>query len=276
MDKTASWITRKMAKPSLDTIGSWLEGRFSKLIVGDGEDSAEIAANEQSQPAKSAYGPFSHYSTISSTTTSASPSPSPSPYSTNATPTVSGLPFGHPPAQIDRASSAMDHLRSEARRASPVPRVASASAMTSTFAQTGTPASRYRPTLGVNGVLESEGLNDTEGQEVPWWGSSSQDRSGPTPTATTFHEVDEAESEGNFVSLMDDHSPGVTPMALKPFSQSQSQNSYDNGDEEDLGFGNSTSKKHKPDTVASEKPKENEAKEEPKAVPSQPGKPSSQ
>ena len=275
MDKTASWITRTMPKPSLDTIGSWLEGRFSKLIVGDGEDGTETPANEQAQPAKSAYGPFSHYSTISSTTTSASPSPSPSPYALNATPTVSGLPFGHAPAQIDRASSAMDHFRSEARRASPVPRVASASAMTSTFAQAYTPASRYRPTLGgVSGVSESEGSNDTEGQEVSWWGSSSQDRSGPTPTATTFHKVNETESGSNFVSLMDDFSPDVALMTTKS-SLSQSQNSYDN-EEEDLGFGNSASKKKKPDNLASEESKEDGVKEQSKQGDSKPGMPYSQ
>lgn len=264
MDKTASWISRKMAKPSLDTIGSWLEGRFSKLIVGEGDDGTEPPATEESHPSKPTYGPFSHFSAISSATTSASPSPSPTPH---AIATASDMPFGHAHVHIDRASSAMDHLRSEVRRPSPVPRVASASATTTTFAQSFNPASRYRSTLGsVGGVPESEGSNGSEGQELSWWGSSSQDRSEPTPTAATFHKVDEAESGGNFVSLMDDYSPGITPIAPRS-SQSKYQSHKDDGEEEDLGFGNSAFKKQNLDTGGSnEEPKK--ANEQLKAAPS--------
>ncbi|KAF8495614.1 Sec23-binding domain of Sec16-domain-containing protein [Gautieria morchelliformis] len=271
MDKAASWITRKVAKPSLDSIGSWLEGRFSKLIVGDGEDGPEPPVVEQAQPSQSEYGAFSHYSTISSATTSASPSPSPTPYARHSTATASGMPFGHAPIHIDRASSAMDHLRPEARRASPVPRVASASATTTSFTQAYNPTSQYRPTLGgMGGVSESEGSNDTEGQDVAWWGSSSQDRSGPTPTAATFQKVDEAGTGGNFVSLMDDFSPSITPMA-PGHSQLQSQNVHEEeADEEDLGFGNSSTKKQKADTGVSEEEPKEQAKEAPKPAPSKP------
>ena len=260
-----------MAKPSLDTIGSWLEGRFSKLIVGEGEDNAEPPINDQYQPPTSTHGPFSHYSTISSAATSASPSPTPTPHAFSLTATASDMPFGHAHVQMDRASSAMDHFRPEARRPSPVPRVASASAATTTFAQSYAPTSRYRSTLGgVGGVPESDGLNDSEGQELSWWGSASHDRSGPTPTAATFHKVDEAESGGNFVSLMDDFSSGITPIVPKS-SQSQSRNDINDDDEEDLGFGNSTSKKQKADTSVSASEPKDKPKEEPKTAPSKPG-----
>lgn len=268
-----------MAKPSLDSIGGWLEGRFSKLIVGDGDDTAEPPASATSQPKRPAYGPFSHYSTISSATTSASPSPSPTPYAQNGngrTPVLPGMPGvplnspGPPHFPIDRASSAMDHLRPEVRRASPVQRVASASAATTTFAQALNPIARYRQTHGgVSGVPEGEAGGEAEGQEVSWWGSGSQDRNGPTPTAATFHKVDEAESGGNFVSLMDDYSPGVTPMAARSSQSISQSNREDMEEEEDLGFGNRASKTPKPDQPSSGQ----EAKDKAKTpVPDKPGK----
>ncbi|KIJ44072.1 hypothetical protein M422DRAFT_47563 [Sphaerobolus stellatus SS14] len=242
-DKTASWITKKMAKPSLDTLGGWLETRFSKLIIGEGEEGAEDT-NDVSQASKPTYGPFSHYSTISSTVPSATPSRSSTPYMpTSATSTTSTVP--HVPTvasyiPVDRASSAMDHLRPEMQRASPVQRVASANAATTTFSQAYNPG-HYQPSAGVNQNTED---TNGEGQYVSYWGSNSQDRSGPTPTATTFHNVDAKETEGNFISLMDDYSPGPTPMASR--SNQTSRNVVeDEDDEEDLGFSNASSKRLK-------------------------------
>ncbi|KAF8590610.1 hypothetical protein K439DRAFT_1611986 [Ramaria rubella] len=257
MDKTASWISRKMTKPSLDTIGSWLEGRFSKLIVGEGEDNPEPPLNEPPQPPKPGYGPFSHYSTISSTSASATPSRSSTP---NATIPTTNMGFGTAHTQIDRASSAMDHLRPEAQRTSPVPRVASASATTTTFAQGYNTMSRYRQDMR---DAESEGASESGGQDVTWWGSSSHDGSGPTPTAATFHKIDEADTGSNFVSLMNEYSPGPTPIATSSHSRTQKD---DVEDEEDLGFGNSSSKSK---SAPKDEPKE-KAKEQPKPAAEKP------
>ncbi|KAF8522284.1 Sec23-binding domain of Sec16-domain-containing protein [Hysterangium stoloniferum] len=273
LDKTASWISRTMSKPSLDTIGSWLEGRFSKLIVGEGEDGAVSPANEPAQPSHQSYGPFSHYSAISSATSSAAPSRSSTPYGAGSLNPGVAAPFnalGSTP--IDRAASAMDHLRPERHRASPVPRVASASAATTTFAQAYNPISHYKPALGVvNGTAENDNTTESEGQEVTWWGSHSSDNAGPTPTATTFHEVDERETEGNFISLMDEFSPGPTPMAAKS-SQSRVE---DDEDLEDLGFSNTATKAKAEsatsDTELSDKPTK-EAKDEKKSEAAKPGK----
>lgn len=250
VDKTASWISKKMTKPSLDTLGSWLEGSFSKLIIGEGEESVELQATDTSKPPKSAYGPFSHYSTISSTATSAIPSRTSTPYLPpvpSGTPPVPFVPTSHGP--VDRAASAMDHLRPERHRASPVQRVASASAATTTFSQAS---------------AMSQSANDAGSQEVSWWG---QDRNGPTPTATTFHKVDEGESEGNFISFMDNISVGPAKTVSKTKNYSPREMELD-GEDEDLGFGNSSTKKVQeaatPANAEDAKKTEDKSKEEPK------------
>ena len=259
VDKTASWISKKMTKPSLDTIGNWLEGRFSKLIIGEGEETAEAIESDQAQAATSAYGPFSHYSTISSTAPSAQPSRSSTPYipteSNNTTTSTPFVPSIMSYAPVDRAASAMDHLRPEMHRASPVQRVASASATTTTFSQS------YS---SISNATES---TESEGQEVSWWGRNSRDQSGQTPTATTFHKVDANESGGNFISLMDDFSPGPTPMANK-----YARNVVEEEEEEDLGFGNASSKKKGLTSGTDSEGKSDETKtEEPKQEAPKPG-----
>lgn len=114
-----------MAKPSFDTIGSWLEGRFSKIIVGEGEE--HVPSPSKESHAKATFGPFSHYSSISSAAPSAPPSRSATPYATgNVMPTAS-LMSQNP---IDRAVSAFDYARLDRRRSPPIQRVASASAIT--------------------------------------------------------------------------------------------------------------------------------------------------
>lgn len=76
-DKSGSWIGGKISKPSLDTIGGWLEGRFTKLVTGDtdgvSDNQEEHLKKAEAHPFS---GPFSHYSTIS-TTPSARSSPQP-------------------------------------------------------------------------------------------------------------------------------------------------------------------------------------------------------
>ncbi|KAG9318501.1 Sec23-binding domain of Sec16-domain-containing protein [Chiua virens] len=129
MGKSTSWIGGKVNKPSLDSIGSWLEVRLTKFIAGDGSEMSPPA----SEPPKARYaGPFSSYSSISSATTSASPSPPPtvvnshvpSVSSTVQPPRRSGsamaLPSTTMHAPVDRASSAMEYYR-PTRHASPVP-----------------------------------------------------------------------------------------------------------------------------------------------------------
>ena len=64
-----SFAGRKPAKPGLDKIGSWIEGRLTKFIAGD-----EVANSAPANPVaivpvkngtQAPVGPFSHFSTIS-------------------------------------------------------------------------------------------------------------------------------------------------------------------------------------------------------------------
>ena len=114
-----------MSKPSLDSIGGWLEGRLTKFIAGDG-DTSPVPAQESARGGEP--GVFTHYSTISSATTSASPSPQPSQINPHtlpgAPPRRSGSAMAaHSSASsyvpVDRASSAMEYSRPDARRSSP-------------------------------------------------------------------------------------------------------------------------------------------------------------
>lgn len=279
-DKSSSWIGAKLSKPSLDTIGGWLEGRFTKLVTGDTDSTTPPEEEVVKADERGFSGPFAHYSTISSATPSASPSPQPSVVNLNVLPphrtgSALGPPSTHPAyGGIDRASSAMDYTR---RKPSPGPRIASASAITTTFSQShsfGQALSDYSPMNGyatdqdvpVRGTSADTNDDSDMDQEATWWGSSSyrEGSSAQTPTATSFLRVDETavpSSSDGFISLMDDTSYTVSSPA-----RSTPQPSSVEDDDEDLGFGNSN-KREKPKTGADEvkEPKSEAAKITPPA-----------
>ncbi|KAE9391652.1 hypothetical protein BT96DRAFT_888541 [Gymnopus androsaceus JB14] len=270
-DKGGSWMGGKLTKPSLDGFGGWLEGRFAKLVTGDME-SPTTAEHQREKTEDSGFvGPFSHYSTISSTTTSTSPSPQNSVVNLNA--------YAPPPrtgsalstnslasnGPTERAASAMDHSRP--RLPPPVTRVASANASTSTFAQAQARSFGQAISSNSNDLLTPrpslDSTEEDEGQEVTWWGSNNV----ATPTAASFVQLSGSAltpvSDG-FVSLMDNHDYSVGPTS---HSKSNSQvNSTEEEEDDDLGFGNS---KPKPKAEGDDagKPKD---KEPPKAVPVRP------
>jgi COPII coat assembly protein SEC16 len=69
--KNDSTLLKKVAKPNLDSIGSWFEGRLTKFIAGEEGSEADpitgkAIAGDSTKQANSAVGPFSHYSTITS------------------------------------------------------------------------------------------------------------------------------------------------------------------------------------------------------------------
>ncbi|KAJ7235468.1 Sec23-binding domain of Sec16-domain-containing protein [Mycena haematopus] len=275
-DKSGFW----KSTPSLDTIGRFLEGRFTKLVTGDADPATPT--EEHSKPTDTAAGPFSQYSTISSTTTSTSPSPQPSLYNLNSQPLRSGSAMGQRSLKsqpsIDRASSAMDHVR---RRPSPPPppRIASANASTTTFAQAPSfvqaynnySPNPYSPSMATPRP-PSETVHEEEdsGQEVSWWGSSSyaNDSANQTPMAATFVQVDSgisSSSEG-FISLMDNSSYSVAPVT-KDKSGQQSSTVEDAEEDDDLGFGNSKSASKKEKEEASPPPAVAAASQRPDAKP---------
>ncbi|CCM02366.1 uncharacterized protein FIBRA_04461 [Fibroporia radiculosa] len=263
IDKSGSWIGSKVSKPSLDTIGNWLEGRLTKFIAGEDSPLPPDASQKGRQQAFS--GPFAHYSTISSASTSAAPSPQQSRIDLTDIPTSPPPPFrtgsamalrssAAPQVQINRSSSAMDYVRPAFnRKSSPIPRVSSASAATSTFAE----ASLYSQALNGHafGNNSKQSLSDLRMNDVAeepyqermsgstggtWWGSP--ESNAPTPTASSFAHMNEdatTESPSGFISLMDDTSFSSTPTAAQaPTSYSNRLDEYD--EEDDLGLGNST------------------------------------
>ncbi|KAF7304925.1 Protein transport protein sec16 [Mycena kentingensis (nom. inval.)] len=263
-DKSGFW----KSTPSLDTIGRFLEGRFTKLVTGDADPNTPI--EEQMKMNDAASGPFSQYSTISTISSAApstNPSPQPSIYNLSAQahlpPPRSGSAtgYGKSHATIDRASSAMDHVR---RRQSPAPppqpRIASANASTTTFAQAPSYVSAYgnyspnpySPNMNMptarpnqdNKTTKEEPEDDAEGaQEVSWWGASAYgntDSANQTPMATTFHQVDGGVTTNadGFISLMDDSSYSVSSAPTSNRHTPQASTAEED-DEDDLGFGNS-------------------------------------
>ncbi|TCD71886.1 hypothetical protein EIP91_000018 [Steccherinum ochraceum] len=266
LEKGASWIGGKMTRPSLDKLGNWLEGRFTSFIAGEGDSPTPEAIHAQD---RSFTGPFAHFSQISSATSSTIPTPQQSVTDLTEVPHAPTPPYRsgsamalRPPSQvqINRASSAMDHIR---RKASPVPRVSSASATTGSFtdaytngyghAFNSTPKSYHGPTderlpeASPEAEAESSPVTSTLGPQLgSWWGDSSESGA-PTPTATTFVQPDEGglKSADGFVSMMDSSAFSVTPTPSSAVRANHSSHSYGNGfddEEDDLGLGNSASR----------------------------------
>ncbi|KAF9264646.1 hypothetical protein L218DRAFT_862380 [Marasmius fiardii PR-910] len=257
-EKSNSWVGNKLGKPSLDSIGGWLEGRFTKLVTGDSEEDSETRndGNKGDEQGYAFSGPFSsQYSAMSSTNPSNDPSPQSSVVNLNSYAPPSGVPgrtgssmsnrslLNHhsapiPPPQ-ERAASAMDY--GPRRKASPGPRIASASAYTTTFAQSRT-MGQARSIYSPPGTAKQE--EEDEGQEVSWWGSSGYGGDdGKTPRTATFVQLGAADqpvstSEDGLISLMDNNSYVPQPSAK---TSERSQPTLDE-DEEDLGFGNSKPK----------------------------------
>ncbi|KAM6500508.1 Sec23-binding domain of Sec16 domain containing protein [Amanita muscaria] len=240
VDKSSSWMGSKIGKPSLDSIGGWLEGRFTKLVTGEADSSAE-AQERTSLEERMFSGPFS---TISSATPSARSSPQPTPATVSLTRTDSAMPFSsqNPYNPVDRAASAMDHYKPKVASA---PRVVSAGPAITSFSQSqsrlyggqdrnssdlGTDSSTYKMTNG-------------DGQEAhTWWGGSgsynyNDSASAKTPTATSFMRIDESAvrtTPDGFISLMD--APTFSATAVHDSPRPPTLPEED--DDEDLGLGN--------------------------------------
>lgn len=252
LDKTGSWIGGKMSRPSLDSFGNWLGGRLTEFVAG-GNDSPTGNGDTTPHENKAFAGPFSHYSTISSSVTSKAPSPQPNVVDHDVLMDAQSK-FPHRPGsaqavrlnsqvQIDRASSAMEY-RPIHRNSSPAPRIASASAATTYFSHTSLSNNGYSQASTSDGAypqLESESQYAGFSADT-WWGSSSTGEfTTTTPTAAMFPN-DRPSSPSGFVSLMD-----RSPMSVVPASGSLSRSStlatHDEDDDDDLGLGNSG--KHK-------------------------------
>jgi COPII coat assembly protein SEC16 len=248
-DKTGSWIRGKMARPSLDTFGNWLGGRLTEFVAGD-DDSPTSNGDTTPHENRTFAGPFSHYSTISSSTSSKAPSPQPTVVNHNVLVGAQRKPplrTGSAQAvrlnsqiQIDRASSAMEY-RPIYRSSSPGPRIVSANAATTHFSQASLNYSGYpraNPTNGAYQHLDNE-TSDVGFRAASWWGSSSpEDSSTTTPTVAMFPN-DGSSPPSGFVSLMDVPSSPAVPTSNVPM-RSSTLATHDEDDDDDLGLENSS------------------------------------
>lgn len=291
LDKTGSWIARKMTKPSFATLGNWIESGVTKFIAGEGDEAASDANSAKKPTGGAAAGPFAQFTVISSANTS--PNASSANLSTMASPPTGGLapPSNGPPrrsgsamavrgpfgmyggfAPPDRASSAMD-MRADPL--SPMPnanfQVLSANAAT-TFYEAD---SAYRG-VADNAAASSMSASQSTETERPsygsWYDSSSpaDDASKNTSTATFYSVPVEGGDAGGFMSPMDSFSGGPTSRAPSHHStpRSMSVAPVEEEDMEDLGFGNSSHKKKQaPKTEDSdvEEKKESKPAEKPAA-----------
>jgi hypothetical protein len=60
---------RKTAKPGLDKLGSWIEGRLTKFIAGEEDPNTTTQVKKVVPPPGGKAGPFSYFSTISASRT---------------------------------------------------------------------------------------------------------------------------------------------------------------------------------------------------------------
>ena len=239
-----------MSRPSLDSFGNWLGGRLTEFVAG-GEDSPTTNGDTTPHENKAFAGPFSHYSTISSSTTSKAPSPQPTVVNQNVLVdaesklrrTGSAQAFRlNPHVQIDRASSAMEY-RPIQRNPSPAPRIVSAGAATMYFSHTSSSNNGYpRASTSGGAYQQPESESHYAGSSAgTWWGSSGTvESTTTTPTASMFPNGRQSPPSG-FVSLMDG-----PPMPVVPTSGSLSRSStvtaHDDDDDDELGLGNSSGK----------------------------------
>ncbi|KAI0341617.1 hypothetical protein BDW22DRAFT_1332329 [Trametopsis cervina] len=280
LDKSGSWMGSKMARPSLDKIGNWLEGRFTSFIAGEGDSPHPVESQEK---VSALSGPFAHYSTISSATNSTMPSPQMS--STNL---AESYPVAPPfrtgsamalrtsttsPAQIARASSAVDYLR---RKPSPVPRGSSAGGSAYGLASKSQVPYGYpngfnsSPTEEMTTPTAQDDASGSGPRVASWWGSAESQSA--TPTATSFPHPDgslDQSSEG-FISLMDDAAL-AGPHTTSQFAAASRMNSLardDIDEDDDLGLGNSGNRSKK----AADTPAEDQKKAAPPPSKSEPVK----
>ena len=226
-EKSNSWISGKLTKPSLDSIGGWLEGRFTKLVTGDNDLSNQSVDHSKTSD-QQFVGPFAHYSTISSTTPSSRSSPQPTAPASDQFP---------PP----RTNSAMSNLYGPPTPSS----IQSKPHIQSPATSTQISSSQSSPTTvnGHSGYSDNKSL--PESLETPvagsWWSGGATTTN--TPKAATFLSVQDdivqASSDG-FITLMDNQS---FAFESKPPSRQATSSVTDTlNDEEDLGLGNSKAK----------------------------------
>jgi hypothetical protein len=65
-DKSGSWLSKGVKRPTLDNVWSTLEGRFAKFVAGESEEDPSVAAKRKAneETSRAVAGPFANYSSI--------------------------------------------------------------------------------------------------------------------------------------------------------------------------------------------------------------------
>lgn len=310
-DKGGSWITRNVPRPTIDSLWSTLEGRFTKFVSGEGEAIAAtlVVKAEAVKATAGPIGPFTHFSSISPASTSgtlsrqasqselASQDP-PRPSSAAALAPIMG------PPPVKRAPFKTHHSRSSSlgfvgydyNPSAPPPWQAyvpnpstapSVDATPKSSQQEFSAASPYRYAQESSGYGEASygqepaGHGEEPGYEQPsayassyeqpaayqedsqygaaeqttaandsGWGSPSWQSGGDAaaPRAPMFSPVAEnfAEDDSGFISPMAAFSPSPSPgpaMAYSPLNPQSHKRTSTRDELDDLGIGNSKSRK---------------------------------
>ncbi|EIM20033.1 hypothetical protein WALSEDRAFT_65826 [Wallemia mellicola CBS 633.66] len=249
-----SWITKKMVRPSLDTLWNSMEGRLTKFIVGNDEDSQTPVA--KSNEAAKDVGPFAQFTSIDESSTNGKLSRAASALDLPNWNGISDRRVSDSPAYLSpemvysqpRAASAMGGLAGMDGNAPGAygrgPPVSTSNSLNSgaSFNEDITPvATSFGAATATNKMPPPppppSALKSPFGHtDVP-----SEDFNAP-------EEIDENEG-GNFISLMDSMSAPIIPSANGTAYMPTNNRTIDEIDEldedDDLGFGNDSTKKAK-------------------------------
>ncbi|WVQ99280.1 hypothetical protein IAU59_006412 [Kwoniella sp. CBS 9459] len=268
-------------KPGFDKLGSWIEGRLTKFIAGEEGDNAPPSTSATASG--KAAGPFAHFSTIS-------PNASGTLTRQASTADFNGgaAPNGYLGVQsVSRTTSPALQMTPQWGQTPSLPNQQS-------YGQASHPSSsssssygdQYNQHTGVSGYNAWTGNDNDEGEETPHVYAHGQGHGHEQAVASAEGD------DGDFMSPMAQLSLGPSaPSAPAPPVQSYApsrQQTYEDDDEDDLGFGNaalSRNRTPKPaghegesgapaGTDANKKGSAKETKSEPaKADPAPPAKP---
>ncbi|WVF71600.1 hypothetical protein IAT40_006408 [Kwoniella sp. CBS 6097] len=217
-------------KPGFDKLGSWIEGRLTKFIAGEEGDNAPPSTSATTSG--KAAGPFAHFSTIS-------PNASGTLTRQASTADFNGAaPNGYLGVQsVSRTTSPSLQMTPQWGQPPPLPnqpygqdqgRTSHASSSSSSSYG----GDQYGQHTGVSGYNPWSGTETNEGEETPHALGHGHGQGQDTSTV----------DDGDFISPMAQLSlgpsaPPSAPAAAQNYAPSRQQ-TYEEDDEDDLGFGN--------------------------------------
>ncbi|OCF36721.1 hypothetical protein I316_01317 [Kwoniella heveanensis BCC8398] len=212
-------------KPGFDKLGSWIEGRLTKFIAGEEGDNAPPTSS--SATAGKAAGPFAHFSTIS-------PNASGTLTRQASTADFNGAaPNGYLGVQsVSRTTSPALQMTPQWGQAPQLPNQAYGQASHASSSSSSSYGDQYAQHTGVSGYSSwTDNNGPNEGEETPHVHGQDQ-----AATAGAGHD------DRDFISPMAQLSLGPSePSASARPAQNyvpSRQQTYDDDDEDDLGFGN--------------------------------------